>query len=522
MGGDGPDDLRGGSGADMVSYASADVTPGTADSAPGVTASIGDGPSDGTDYDGPEGARDDIHADVEGLRGTSYADRLTGDDGPNFIDPGYGEDIVDARGGDDFVAPAPERLDGVADHVDGGDGNDVLTVHGQGADADGGNGDDVLVTGYGPAGGTRLLGGLGRDRLYGGGWGVVLDAGPGDDSVRTQDHSASDGTCGEGNDEAMLDDPAEQPMAIPDQMADCEAIAPLDPIDSHAVAAVTKGGGEATRLSGWSWVEVRSPRPGPVLIEALGHVEGPLPGPVAVPLQVDVRAREPASGDELSTRLVLSRQVLPEDVDQDAVGVYLDGVPVLDCVGDALPATGACVSSRRRFDSEPRAEPVSADLELVVRSTHGGRFTFGRPVVEAPETSPGPGPSSSPEAGPPPGPAEPSDSAAPRLSMQRIGKTSLRAVAGKGLLVPLACSERCTATTQLVIGGRDAKRLRLAAVIGRSRTSIDGRRTVRVKVTRAAARRLRRAKSLKLTVRASAVDAAGNRSRSVSSSLRLR
>src|SRR4051812_310667 len=413
-GGGGPDDLRGGPGQDLVSYASRDVAPGSGDFAAAVTASIGDGPNDGSAYYGPEDARDDIHADVEGLRGTSGKDRLTGDDGPNFIDPGYGEDFVDARGGDDFVAPGPGRLDGVPDQVEGGDGSDVLTVHSQGAYADGGDGDDVLVTGYGPAGGTRLLGGLGRDRLYGGGWGVQLDAGPGDDSVRTQDHSASDGTCGEGNDEAMLDDPDEQPMAVPDQIADCETIGRIDPVDSRAVAAVAAGGGEPTTLGGWNIVAVSSPRSGPVLIETLGHVEGPLPEPVAIPLQVDVRAPAPAAGDALSTRVVISRRVLDEDVDPAAVTVYLDGLPVPDCAGDALPATGACVSSRRRYDSEPRAEPVTADLELVIRSAHDGRFTFGRPVVETPPTDPHATPPA-PPAGPGP---DPEDTTAPRLQME--------------------------------------------------------------------------------------------------------
>jgi Ca2+-binding RTX toxin-like protein len=523
-GGDGADDLRGGPGLDLVSYASDDVAPGSGDFAAAVTASIGDGPNDGSAQDtGPAGARDDIHADVEGLRGTSGKDRLTGDDGPNFFDPGYGEDFVDGRDGDDFVAPAPERYDGVPDHVEGGGGNDVLTVHSQGASADGGDGDDVLVTGYGPAGGTRLLGGLGRDRLYGGGWGVVLDAGPGDDSVRTQDHSASDGTCGDGNDEAMLDDPDGKPVAVPDQMADCETIARLDPVDSRAVASVARGDGDPTALGGYGErVEVRTPRSGPVLIEVLGHVDGPLPKPAAVPLQVDVRAPEPAPGDVISSRFLLFDRAVPESVDPASVGVYLDGVPLDACVGEGVPAAGACVASRDRVDSYPQYEPVTNDLEIVVRSTRGGRFTFSRPVIEVPEPPIEPGPAPSPDPGPGPGPGVPSDEAAPRLRMQRIGATSLRSVTSKGLLVPLECSEHCTATTQLVIGGRDAKRLRLAAVIGRSRTSIDGRRTVRVKVTRAAARRLRRAKSLRLTVRASAVDAAGNRSNALSSSLRLR
>jgi hypothetical protein len=89
------------------------------------------------------------------------------------------EDVIVLLGiGDDrgvLVAPASSvaRLDGEEGddelegrHVNGGDGNDRITVNGGFGSADGGGGDDVVTGGDAD---DQLLGGAGRDALFGGG-----------------------------------------------------------------------------------------------------------------------------------------------------------------------------------------------------------------------------------------------------------------------------------------------------------------------------------------------------------------
>ena len=68
-----------------------------------MTVSIGDGANDGATGEG-----DDVHADVERLRGGSAADILSGDAIANVIYGAAGNDQIDGNAGND-IALRPSR-----------------------------------------------------------------------------------------------------------------------------------------------------------------------------------------------------------------------------------------------------------------------------------------------------------------------------------------------------------------------------------------------------------------------------
>lgn len=128
VGSAGHDTYEGGTGRDMVAYTSATA---------GVHADLGA-------RRGTAGqANGDSYLDVEGLSGSSYADRLTGDSAAN---------ILRGMAGDDFLFGGAGR-----DSIEGGRGHDSI---------------------YGGADGDRLTGGAGNDLIDGGaGWDTAIYAG---------------------------------------------------------------------------------------------------------------------------------------------------------------------------------------------------------------------------------------------------------------------------------------------------------------------------------------------------------
>lgn len=119
IGSGGNDSYEGGSGRDTVAYANATT---------GITADL-------TLQRGLTGqARGDRYKDIEALTGTSYQDRLIGDQEIN---------VLRGLGGDDFIYGGAGF-----DRIEGGGGNDTI---------------------YGGIGNDRIEGGKGRDFLHGGG-----------------------------------------------------------------------------------------------------------------------------------------------------------------------------------------------------------------------------------------------------------------------------------------------------------------------------------------------------------------
>ena len=162
------------------------------------------GPQAGTG----DGAGDTL-VSIENLTGSAYGDTLTGDAGANLIDGGYGNDTISGGGGADtlmggagadIITLTADTTDGSVPKAYGGNGNDVITINGNGGEAygeagadtlyangngdtlDGGDGNNVLrVLSEAPGPGDRLYGGSGADALQGGAGDDTLIGGTGGD-----------------------------------------------------------------------------------------------------------------------------------------------------------------------------------------------------------------------------------------------------------------------------------------------------------------------------------------------------
>jgi hypothetical protein len=105
-----------------------------------------------------------------------------------------------------------------------------------------------------------------------------------------------------------------------------------------------------------------------------------------------------------------------------------------------------------------------------------------------------------------------------------IKKTQrLSTVFKRGAAFKATTSESCVLTADMLLSKRTAKRLKLSRRIARKRTTLAaGTRSLRLKPTRKAARKLRRLRKVGATLTASCVDPAGNRGAAKSHSLTLK
>jgi Thrombospondin type 3 repeat len=111
------------------------------------------------------------------------------------------------------------------------------------------------------------------------------------------------------------------------------------------------------------------------------------------------------------------------------------------------------------------------------------------------------------------------DTTAPAVGVSLRGLHRM-AELGAGLAVPVSCSERCTVSTRLRVGARDARRLRVKRVLGTGGAELDaaGDTFVFIDLPRAL---LRRARRVRAVVTVDVADAAGNR-RSVTRRITIR
>jgi Ca2+-binding RTX toxin-like protein len=141
---DGADSWFGGDGLDLADYENRLA---------GITLKM-----DNVANDGVPGELDNVHTDVENIRGTQGPDRITGSAARDFVLAGNGDDNIDGLGGDD-------TLDGQNgnDRINGGDGNDSFPTSPGNDIMSGGNGNDSYGTNNPVDGSDSFQGGPGED-----------------------------------------------------------------------------------------------------------------------------------------------------------------------------------------------------------------------------------------------------------------------------------------------------------------------------------------------------------------------
>ena len=162
-------------------------------------------------------------------------------------------------------------------------------------------------------------------------------------------------------------------------------------------------------------------------------------------------------------------------------------------------AIGTC-SLSRRFDT-----PGSHTVAVRATDDEGQTATATKTVTIS-------APSGGVSTAPPAGGGSAPDTAAPAVTLA-AAKQKLKAVLRKGLALRAACSEACTLKVQLVVDKRTAKKLKLgkkATVVGTLTHALSGTAKLKLKLTGKAKKRLKKVRSVKLSLRAVATDAAGN------------
>ncbi len=153
-GGDGNDALNGGEGTDTGDYSGAGA------GGVGVTVNLTSGAASGDGNDTLSG--------LENANGSSFADNMRGDAGPNLLNGKGGPDAIQGSGDADTIngGAADDEISGGAgdDKITGQNGNDTMRGNAGNDNLNGGNGAD---TAYGGKGNDTLAGGANRDWLGG-------------------------------------------------------------------------------------------------------------------------------------------------------------------------------------------------------------------------------------------------------------------------------------------------------------------------------------------------------------------
>ena len=195
------------------------------------------------------------------------------------------------------------------------------------------------------------------------------------------------------------------------------------------------------------------------------------------------------------------------DADDDPLTFAWD----FDADGGFDDGAGATVS--RRY-------PTSGRFAVALRVSDGFETATAAAtvVVASAPSPPAPGPvvqpAPPPPAPPPPAPATTAaDVTAPRLTVEPVGRRTLNRVRRRGLRFALGCDEPCTVYLEALVGRKTARKLDLGRKrkrIGRltAESGPDGSQA-RMKLTRKAAKRLKRLRRVKLTLQGSAWDAGG-------------
>lgn len=364
----------------------------------------------------------------------------------------------------------------------GGPGDDVLT---------GGPGADVLV---GEAGNDRLLSSAGDNQLSGGSGADLLVSGPGNEKLDggEDDDTIEEGAGGGGADEMIGGDGIDKLL-----------------FDEHGPVAVSLDdqpgdGAQGENDNAHADIEnVEVDAPGSVVVGSAA------PNVLRSSGRGARTVLDGAAGNDVLRGDVGPEQLIGGEGDDELIGGLgddeLDGGPgsdkfVADDV-DASFGTGADViraddGIAENISCGPGPDTANLDAGDIVSADNGN-------ICEVVNRS-----------GKPKVPVPVKDTTPPALTVAQPARARLAKLLRSGAAIGVACSEACTATVRLRLSKRVAKRLGVPTVLGAAEASVspEGRRTVRVRLSRRARRRLRRVRTLTLQVVVSARDAAGNTS----------
>ena len=364
--------------------------------------------------------------------------------------------------------------------ADGGPGNDAITTTSY-SQVDGGPGNDLIV-GQPPGANALLAGGDGDDRIFSLYAPHAVDGGAGHDILSSGSTVRDTGGCGPDDDLAIYG-------SSETSLADCETVLPIGYWPDASVTIAAAGQSVPGALSppdehSAVTTQVTTPHVGGVTIDRVG-------APAAsdeIPLTVRVGAPPTTAAEPLTIGMRVDDTVAAADA---TVILRRDGVDVPDC--DSPVTLDPCVSERSRSDG---------DLVLTVSASRGGAFTFAIPGAPAPPAYPDyPNfPNGKPPTPAPTPTPQPSTTTAHAV-LGAVKIPTLEKVISKGVRVPLTCAAKCRTTVQLRLARRTARKLHLGVVVGSKTVSFSGKRTVVVKPTRKAAKKLRKLRSAKLAIK---------------------
>lgn len=250
------------------------------------------------------------------------------------------------------------------------------------------------------------------------------------------------------------------------------------------------------------------------------------PNGVDFTIQMEITAPEQTEENPLRVVFTVHSSLVPSG-GANALRVFRkgDGEAAPTEVDATCPAGGrasanGCIAERKTL--------AGGDVEIVVLTSHASTWNLGETVATTTKPEPDGSGTADKDAGGTttgtPGVAAPKpgggmtgpprtgvarDTTAPKLTTTVKLSQKLAQVLRKGLVVPVTCSELCAVTAKLSLPGRQAKKLKVPAVVGTG-TARAGKVTLKLgaKARKAFARQRR----LRLTLALTAVDAAGNAS----------
>ena len=225
--------------------------------------------------------------------------------------------------------------------------------------------------------------------------------------------------------------------------------------------------------------------------------------------QIDITAPSATAAYPLVLEFELAAAALPAGIIDNEIVVLRNNAPIPLC---GLPAPSCWLD---------RGFRPNGDFYAVARTTEASAWNLARaPAFTGPPSTntPGPGTTTGPggegttNPGTETGTGVVPDTAAPLAGLRVHARQRLAAVLRKGLALTARCSEACTLKVSALLDAKQARKLRLPRQIGSVSGKIAGagERNLTLKFSAKARKALRRQRSVKLTLRTTVADSAGN------------